>query len=292
MAVVEPAIFKPSDHQRQGTTTSTLTIAKLTNHRRILLDAFVDAGASSSIDIKVGNVTIARIFDNLAQAILISDLNHRFQKFGFLWYLSQIIPEFPFPNASQDEDITITRAAAPMRMDAYFQDIEGVDVGAKGLVGGSQAVKQLFILNLSNQAAITADGTTDLDAKSFDMPTGLSVFGDGTRIASNQKFTIYVIAANVPINVGSKATRIHLFDERIELFTSGNNEGLFVDPTIANELEFDLTPLKAFVLRTPYEFMPNRLMRPRIEVDHDGTNNLAVNTQQLFLIGTREFLGV
>lgn len=293
MSAIEPAIFKPQNQQRRGTTTSILTIARLQGHRRSLIDFFVRAAASSSSEVRVGNVVIARIFDNLAQAVLVGNLGQRFRDWGLIAWLKQLIPEFPMPTATQDEDIIITRAAAPTRIDAYFEDTETGDVLSKAVLGGSQATKQFFILNMSNQAAIVADGQTLLGVGDFDMPPGLTVFGGGneTRIAPNQKFTIYAIAANVPVNVASTAKRIHIFDERIELFTSENNEGLLTEIGVDNELQFSLNPLRAFLLRTPYEFNANRLLTARIEVDHDGANNLAVNTQQLFLIGTREFIG-
>ncbi len=290
MAVVEAPILKPSDLQRIGTTTSTLTIAKLQNHKRKLIDVFVKAGASSSIDIKLGAITMARIFDNLAQALLVSDQSKVYQKYGFLWYLSQIIPDYPFYYGDQDEDITITRTVGPTRMDAYFQDIEGPPFPIKGEAGGSQSTKHLWIQNLSNQAAIAATGNSALGQGVFDMPTGLSLFTDSTRLSVNNKFTLYAIAGNFPINVGSKTTRAHIFDERIELFTSLNNEGLFVDSTVVNELASSLSPLKLWVLNTPYVFNPNRLMKINIDATFDGVNNLLINTQQLFLIGIRELV--
>lgn len=265
-------------------------IDKITNHRRRLLDLFIKAGASSSVDVKVGNVTMARIFDNLAQAVLIADLTTRYKDKGFFRTLAEYIPDFPFYYADQDEQINVVRAAAPTRMDAYFEDVEAKDLGAKDIPGSSQSTKHLWIQNLSNQVASTVTGNIPLAQSAFDMPSGLSLFTDGTRLSPNNRFTLYCIAANVPINVGSKSTRFHLFDERIELFTSGNNEGLLIDPSVSSELAFQLAPLKLYALKTPYTFEPNRRMVPSLDVTDDGVNHLAINTQQVFLIGMREIL--
>lgn len=266
-----------------------MTIPNLTGHRRRLWDVFVEAATGSYIDIQIGNVTMLRVYDNLAQATLIGDLTQRYERYGFLWWLSTIIPDFPVLNASQDEPIVITRAAAPTRMHAYWEDIEGGDVTSRALPGGSLSSRHPFILNLSNSAAVTASGRYNIDR--LDMPPGLTVFSDGTRLAPNIRFTVYALAANLPKSGSSKTTRIHIQDERIELFTSENREGLFVDPDEGSELEFSLRPLRAFMLNPPYVFEPNRLMTVTGEASHDGANNLAPGSQQLFMIGIREFLG-
>lgn len=282
--------YKPAWLQRVGSTTATLTIPNRVGHRRTLYDVFVQATASGYVDIRVGNVTMLRVYDNLVQAKFVSDLTYKHEKYGFLWFLSTIIPNFPFLTASQDEPIVITRDTAPTRMDAYFADTDTGDVVSRTLPGGSLSTVHPFVLNLSNKDAITSSGKKPLDR--LDMPEGLTIFSDGTRMAPNIRFTCYAIAGNFPKNGNSKVTRVHIFDEMIELFTSENNEGLLVDPDVANELTFSLSPLKLFRIEPPYVFEPNRLITFTIDVSHDGTNNLAAGSQQLFLIGVREFLPV
>lgn len=291
MAAAPPAqpSYLPPTLQRLSSATATLTIPNLVGHRRRLWDVFVEAASSSYVDIAVGNVTMLRIYDNLPQATLIGDLTQRHERYGFLWMLSRLIPDFPIINASQDEPIVIKRADAPVRMHAYWEDIEGGDVTSRTLPGGSLSSRHPFILNLSNPTAISASGRYDLTR--LDMPDGLTVFSDGTRMAPNIRFTVHAIAGNFPKAGGSKATRLHIMDERIELFTSENKEGLFIDPDEGSEIEFSLRPLRAFVLEPPYVFNPNRLLTFTIEATYDGTNALPAGSQQLFLIGIREFLG-
>lgn len=279
----------PADLQFSSSSSSTThTIQKRTGHRRTLLDVFVKAASSSFFDIKVGNATLLRVFDNLAQAKFVSDMNYKYEELGFLWYLSRIIPDFPFFTAAQDEDIVITRNASAQLISSFWRDqVEG-DVTSRNLPGGSQGNKHLFILNMSNSSPVSSSGKYAIDR--FDMPDGLSIFTDTKRISANNRFTVYVVAANVPKSGSSKTTRIHIFDEQIELFTSENNEGLLVDPDVNNSLEFSLSPLKVFKLPTPYIIQPNRLVTVFGEAVHDGTNNLAAGSQQLFLIGIREFI--
>lgn len=290
MAAAPPATvsYRPPQLQRLSSSTATLTIPNLVGHRRRLWDVFVEATSPSYSDIRIGNVTMLRIFDNLTQARLVGDLTDRYEKYGFLWWLSTIIPDFPVFNASQDEPIVISRAAAPTRIHAYWEDIETGDVTSRNLPGGSLSSRHPFILNLSNNTAITTSGKHDLNR--LDMPEGLTVFSDGTRMAPNIRFHVSVIAGNFPAAGNSRVTRVHIIDERIELFTSENREGLFVDPTEGGELQFSLSPLRAFTLSPPYVFEPNHLMTFTVDAVHDGANDLPAGSQQLFLVGVREFI--
>ncbi|MEM3979985.1 MAG: hypothetical protein QXF79_01850, partial [Ignisphaera sp.] len=154
MAVPVLPTNKPPSLQRRGTTTSTLIIPSRTGHRRTLIDFFVKATNSSYCDISIGNVIWNRIYDNLTQAKLVSDITERYENKGFLRYLASIIPEFPFPTAAQDEDIVISRAASPIRIDAYFRDTTEGDVVSHTLPGGSMATKHLLVINLSNASNI------------------------------------------------------------------------------------------------------------------------------------------
>jgi len=291
MAAAAPAApsYRPPWLQRTSSTTQTLRIPPLQGHRRYLLDVFVKSTTSGYVDISVGNTTWLRIYHNLAQAVLLSGLESRYEGHGFLWWLQGKIPDFPTINASQDESITIQASAAVTRLDAYWADTEEGDVVSRTLPGGSQSTRHLFILNLSNPAAVTTDGLYDLNR--LDMPTGAAIFSDGTRMAPNIRFTVYMIAGNFPKSGASKTTRVHIVDEFIELFTSENKEGLSTDPDVGNELAFSLSPLRAFWLPQPYTFEPNHLITFKGEADHDGTNNLPAGSQQLFLVGIREFLG-
>lgn len=286
---------KPPSLQRRGTATSTLIIPSRTGHRRTLIDYFVKASAGSYADISIGNVVWNRIYDNLTQAVLISDLTERFENKGFLRYLAGIIPEFPFPTAAQDEDIVIARAAAPTRMDAYFRDTTEGDVVSHTVAGGSMATKHLLIINLANNSDIAASGTYYFDK--LDMPSGLTPFSEGVdivagarRMASNQRFTIYAIAGDFPKAGSSKTTRVHILEEQIELFASENGEGLLVDPDAGNELAFDLKAPSLFRLPDPYVFEPNKLYSFKGEATYDGTNALSAGSQKLILIGIREYI--
>lgn len=292
MSAPEPT-NKPTSLQRRHTTTATLTIPSRTGHRRTMYDYFVKAGSSDFSDISIGNVKWNRIYDNLIDAILVTDLSKKTGRNGFLWYLSTIIPNFPFPTIAEDEDLVIARNSGPTTMDTYFKDDTTGDVKSYSVPGGSRALAQFMVINLNNSAAISATGTNFLDT--LDMPTGLSPFSEGTditaggrRISPNQKFTIYAIAGEfVKTAGGSKATNLHIKEDQIELFTSENDEGLQIDPDNGSDVSFKLDGLHAFILPEPYVMQPNKLYTFQIDSTH-GTDNLAVNSQKLFLIGIRE----
>lgn len=301
MSVVQLPSNKPADLQRRGTTTSPLIIPARNGHRRTLKDIFVnESTGGGSITVSVGNTTKLKIRTNLAQAILVQALSGKFKNKGFLWALAEFIPDFPFPTATEDEDITITYTAVGSsvltRIDAYYEDITEGDIADRTLPGGSLGTKDFMVLNLYNSVAITA--TQEYEFDKLDIPTGATPFtqsttiqAGGRRMSSNQKFTIYVIAADVPApGAGDKTTRVHIFDEFIELFTSENNEGLFVDPEVSNELVFDLDPVEMFMLPTPYEMQANRLFNFKGDYTRAATD-AAAESQKLFLIGIREFEG-
>jgi len=302
MSVVIQPSNKPQDMQRRGTTVSPLIIPSRIGHRRTLKDIFVkESTGGGYIDISVGNVTKIRIRTNLAQAILIQAQNGKMGRLGFIGVLASMIPDFPFPTATQDEDITISYvavgASALTRIDAYFTDQTEGDVITRNLPGGSESRTDLMILNMYNNAAISATGNFFFD--NLDVPIGASPFSEGVdivtggrRMSAGDKFTLYALAADVPSPGGtSRSTRTHIFDEFIELFTSENNEGLFVDSTVVNELAFDLDPAEYFSLPTPYVMEPNRLFNFKGDFTHDGANDAAAESQKLFLIGIRERLG-
>lgn len=298
MAVAELPTNKPPTLQQRTSTTATLTIPSRTGHRRILKDIFVKATTSGYIDVSVGNVTLFRIYDNLAQAQLIADPSVKYGRLGFLNFLSTIIPDFPFPNAAQDEDIIITRSAAPTLMKAVFEDQTGVDAVTKTVTGGSMSLRHFLPIILKNNSDIEGTGEYEFDA--LDLPSGLSPFAEspdiitgGRHIPTGQRYTIYAIAGDFP-TVGtttkSKTTRVYIRDEQIMLFTSENAEGILVDPEIGNELAFNLSPLKAFILPEPYVMLPNRLFTFKGYAFHNGSDDLPAGSQKLILLGIREFV--
>jgi len=291
-----PPETKPSDLQRRSAAAATLTIPARAGHRRILKEIFIEAPvADSYLDVSVGNVTLYRLFVGMTRSTMIGTLQDKFQDLGFFRRLAELIPDFPFPNAAEDEAITIVASAAPNRIDAYYQDIVGGDVGSKVLPGGSLSPRHLFVHNMTRDVAIAATGTFPLNAA--EMPAGLDGFTDAIVTQAGQRFTCHVLANNMPRNVGSRATRLHIMDEFTELFTSENQEGLSVDegtagaPRTLNELLWTWSPHRIFKLPTPYVFEPQHRLRFQIDVTWDGVNNLAASTQRLFLIGIREFLG-
>jgi len=289
-AAQNPSDLPKGNQSTTAVSTTTLTIPNRTGHRRTLNDFFVKDGASGYSQIQIGNNTMMRIYDNLAQAKFVEGTDQKYLNMGFLGYLAKMIPDFPKPNAAQDESIVFTRDSTFDLMLANWADEDSGDVTSRTKPGGSQSKKQLFILNMSNAATVTVTTPASPIAQQ-DMPTGVSIFSDNNRISANNKFTVYCVAANVPVNVNSKTTRVHIFDDFTELFTSETNQGLLVDPSLVGELGFDLNPPSMKWLDTPYVFMPNSRLTITADMTIAGGNNLSAGTQQVFLIGIREIIG-
>lgn len=290
MSAAQQPTDKPRKYQSQtAVSTTSLTIANRTGHRRILHDLFVKDGASGYTQIQVGNLIMARIYDNLAQAIFMQGPLKKNGNVGFLGTLEKMIPKFPTFNASQDESLVFTRDSTFDLMLANYEDVDSGDVTSRTGPGGSQSKIAPFFLNMSNAAAISASANGIAIAQQ-DMPTGLSIFSDNNRIASGQRFTMYGIAANVPKATSSKTTRIHVFDENTELFTSETNQGLLCDPDLEGELQFTISPLVCKWLDDPYVWNANTRMTITADATYDGTHPLTLGSQQVFMIGVREYL--
>jgi len=296
MAVAALPESRPADMQRRSSVLATLTIPARAGHRRILKEIFVEAPvANSFLDVQVGNVVLYRLYVGMARSVMVGTLQNKFSDVGFLRRLAQLIPDFPYPNAAEDEAITITASALPTRIDGYYEDVTGVDVSSKVVPGGSLSPRQLFIHNMTRDVAIGATANFGLNAAL--MPPGLDGYTDAIVTQAGQRFTCYVLVSNMPRNVGSRLARLHVFDEFTELFTSENAEGLSLDegtaaaPLTLNELLWTWNPHRLFKLPTPYVFEPQHRLRFTVDCTWDGVNALAANSQLLFLVGIREYLG-
>jgi len=289
MSVAQQPTDIPKGYQfTRAAAATVLTIPSRTGHRRILHDYWVKDGASGFSDLKVGNATLLRVYDNLAIAALIQGAAQRFGNMGFLGYLAAKMKDMPLFNAGQDESIVFTRDSAADLLLARWEDQDSGDITNRALPGGSQAKKHLFILNRSNLAALTASGVFTFDFE--DMPAGLSMFTDGSRMSANNRFTLYGVACNNPVTGASEVTAVHIFDEQVELFTSETNTGLNTIAAQETQLGFDISPPGMFWLDEPYVFQPNRQLAFKGDFTKVAADDLAAKTQKLFLIGIREML--
>lgn len=296
MSVSPKPIYLPSDLQIRTSATANLIIPARISFRKTLFDIFVKNSSSDFSDISVGNIVWNRIYDNLTQALMISDRSKKFREYGFLSFLKSIIPDFDLPTTTETEAFTIARNSSPTEITARFQATDQGDVTDRGVAGGSQSNKQLMIINLNNGSAIGASGGYSFDT--LDMPVGLNPFQEaqnltaGSRyVNSNVKMTLHALAGDFLKATSSKTTRVHITQNKIELFTSDNQEGIPVDPDNGNDLACALSPLSIFKLPTPYILNPNDLITFSGTASYDGTHPLLVNSQKLFLIAIVEQIG-
>lgn len=296
MSAVAKPIYLPSDYQTKTSTTASLILASRVGFRKTLSDYFVKAGSSDFSDISIGAIAWNRIYDNLTQAVLVSDRSKKYREMGFISFLKSIIPDVDYPSATEVESLQISRNSAPTEITARFQATDQGDVTNRGAPGGSQASKQLMIINLNNGSAVGASGFFNFDT--LDMPTGLNPFQDAQDVVAasryvnqNTKLTLYAIAGDFPKATSSKATKVHLTQNKIELFTSDNQEGIPVDPDNGNDLAFSLSALSMYKLPTPQVLNAGDLISFKGEASYDGSHSLAANSQKLFLICIAETVG-
>jgi len=289
MAEEKETVIAPPELQIRTTTTATLIIPKRVGHRHILKDIFQSGlAAGEYIDVKIGARTMFRIPGELSTIHFIRNHDYKTHLGGALRYIATAIPDFPFPNAAEDEDLVLQASATPTLLTAIYEDVTIGELKSKTVLGGSLAKKQFFIHWMTYDTAIGATGTYSFNKAV--MPTGLDGFIDKYVTPANQLFTCYIIAADVPKSGESEVRRIHIWDEFTELFTTETGEGIPVELDTGNLLEFDTQKPNAFILPKPYEFQPQRTLRFQMDAYFDGTNSLPANSQKLFLIGIREFL--
>jgi len=289
LSQAQKPLYLPKDYQTRLTTSQTLIIPSRIGFRKTLIDYFVKAGSPDFSDLFIGAIAWNRIYDNLTQAVLVASRGTKYRETGFLSYLKTIISEMDYPSATDTETLTIARNTAPTEITSRFIADDSGDVATRSVAGGSQSTRQLMIINLNNSVNVAASGFFNFDE--LDMPTGLNPFQQASDIITSARYvnqniqiTVYAIAGDFPKATASKATRVHITVNKIEMFTSDDQEGIPVDPDNGNDLAFSLSPLTLYKLPTPFVFNAGDLITFQGEASYDGTNALPAKTLKLFLI--------
>jgi hypothetical protein len=289
MAAV-PSDNIPKNLQVMRSNTGTLVIPNRVGHRRILREIFLDSvnWPPRDVEIKIGNVTMLSCRSNLLFTVF-GITGNRFMNRGALGRLYDIIPNAPRFTAAEDEDITITTNPPIDWITVNYEDVTEGDVKDKTVDGGSQGKRHIYIMRLTHSQPLPATGRYLLDF--VDLPPGLSFFTDTKTIAPNQRFTLYMLAVDAQTHSAGKVHTLHLFKDKVEMFTSETNQGLRIEP---NEDPLDLPwyideghffgPDGGFV------FEPNSRIEAYIDYTKTGSGDFPAKRAQLHLIGVREIL--
>jgi hypothetical protein len=289
MAAV-PSDNIPKNLQVMRSNTGTLVIPNRVGHRRILRDIFIDDSFSNTkeIEVKIGNVTMLSAQIG-SWFIFFHRAEQRVENRGTLGNLYDIIPNAPRFTAAEDEDITITSNPPVGWITVNYEDVTEGDVKDKTVDGGSQGKRHIYIMRLTHSQPLPATGRYLLDF--VDLPPGLSFFTDTKTIAPNQRFTLYMVAINNAPHTAGKAHTLHLFKDKVEMFTSETNQGLLIDPsTVPFDLPEYISLRSFFGPEGGFVFEPNSRIEAYIDYTKTGTGDLPAKHVQLHLIGVREIL--
>jgi hypothetical protein len=289
MAAV-PSDNIPKNLQVMRSNTGTLVIPNRVGHRRILREIFIDGSFSTTkeIELKIGNVTMLS-FQSGTWFVLFNRAERRFDNRGALGQLYSIIPDAPRFTAAEDEDITITSNPPVDWITVNYEDVTEGDVKDKTVDGGSQGKRHIYIMRLTHSQPLPATGRYLLDF--VDLPPGLSFFTDTKTIAPNQRFTLYMLTTHNAPHTAGKAHTLHLFKDKVEMFTSETNQGLRIDPaTEPFDVPEYLYVRTFFGPEGGFVFEPNSRIEAYIDYEKAGSGDLPAKHVQLYLIGVREFI--
>lgn len=185
---------------------------------------------------------------------------------GFLWNWAQIFGVENLPNAADDEDITINASQPTSRLDAYYTETQPADVKSHAVAGGSDAASKPFVEIFDK--LLTAVGT-EQNVGFENMPVGLGLLDNNGLVKPNTTFVQNFVMADY-VSSGPNFTtysRLHVFDEDVELYTPVNHEGLLINETIfANDLRLNFSNNSYFRADKDYEWLPSHEMTLQTDI--------------------------
>lgn len=268
-----------------GQSTTQLIINNRVNYRNKLIDLFVTGAPSAGYaDIYVGSRVYMRFPFQVANSLLTSSPSVKYDGLGGLGFIIKKLLGNAnlFPNAAEDEPITINLSAAATEIDAYYLQCSGGDVTSHTVPGGSDYPEKPFI-DIFTYAA-SAAGAGQLITNEV-VPTGLQLLDSNRRISPTKQFSLYSLIADY-VSSGTNYTeysRLHVYDEEDELFTPLDHSGLLIDEVKGtNDLRFNFSSNDYFPMSPAYIFKPNHLVSLLTDVAAvTGTGS----TLYLYLIG-------
>jgi len=290
MAVAPPAAppaIPPTRLRKAYTTTTSLTISSKIGEKHSVEDLFVSGlAAGAYVDFIIGATNMLRLYGNKHDMVLIPGPGTALKSIGPLEFLREVTGRTELLFAEEDEDLVLQFSSAPtIATLEYFVDPSGKD---KTIPFGSQSKERLVIAWLTHSATINATKNYSLDVSL--MPVGLPAITDGFIVPANYEYHVYSLIFASTKAGATKPTKLHIWDEGMELYTPFDHAGLLIDPD-ANLLKCDLRYGYYFKLPEPYVFSPGHKITLNFDASFDGTNTIAANSLLLGLVMLVRYLG-
>jgi hypothetical protein len=257
---------------------TTATISKETGISKRIIDIWIDSVPDKTyVDINVGTTRVARIPLKWGDVVLVSEPEGSLNDISTLQFIAKLFPDFAI-EADQDEDITFQfNNTIPTLHVAYVVQKPGID---KTKLGRSASPNLIYACPITHSAAINATKNYSLDVCLF--PVGFPEIKDGFIVPSGRQLVLKAIAFGSAAAGSTTATRLHIWDERTELFTPIGHEGVSVaygkNLLAANIVYEDIVKIKDYVIPAGHKLALN------FDASYDGTNTLAAQSVALFLI--------
>jgi hypothetical protein len=264
---------------------TTAIIPKAPGESHRIIDIWIDNVPDRTyVDISVGTTTVARLPLKWGDVILVSEPEYSFNDVSTLQFFGKLFPGFAI-EADEDEDITfVFNNTIPTLHVLYAAGPRGVK---KDELGRSRSTNFVYAAPITHSVALNATMNFPLDLCLF--PTGFPNIKDGTVIPSGRQFVLKAIAFGTAAAGSTTPTRLHIWDERTELFTPVDHAGVSV-ASGRNLLAADITR-EDIVRIKDYVILPGHKLTLNIDVSYDGTNAIAPQSVALFLIGLWSVVG-
>lgn len=243
-----------------------------------IIDVWIDGVPDKTfMDVNIGTKRVLRVPLKWGDSTFVAEPEQSFHDTSVLQLLGWLFPGFAI-EGDEDEDITFEfNNTIPALHVLYAVQPAGIK---KTQLGRSLSEDLVFACPITHSADIIASGNYDLDTCLN--PTGFPEIKDGFVIPSGRKLVIKAIAFGSAQAGSTTPTYLHIWDERLELFSPLDHTGVSVaygkNLLAANITYEDIVRVKDYVIPSGHKLTLN------FDASHDGTNNLAAQSVALFLI--------
>jgi len=276
-----------------------LVIPAKIGERHILLKLFAPKPSSADeyFDLFIGGDPVGRFYScydaNYPHLITWCMQTQAYREYSLFDVLEKEFGIADKPNASDTEDITIQFSATKSIIRALVLKQIGGDVKSTTVPYGSDAKRLPYIFWVTNSANLTASAgssaTFSLDKGLA--PIGLPIVADNQMIPRGTRFTLKTIALQPRKVSDTRVDRFKIWLGDTELWTKEQRYGLLVDPTVDNQLQFNVETFKFFKPVEEIMIDDKTLIRLLVQVSTPtgGTaGTITANSVLLGLIGVLE----
>jgi hypothetical protein len=258
---------------------TTAIIPKAPGESHRLVDIWInDVPDRTFVDISVGTTTVTRLPLRWGDVFLVSEPESSLNDVSVLQFFAKLFPNFAI-EADEDEDITLRfNNTIPSLHVVYAVSPRGVK---KDELGRSRSVNFVYAAPITHSMPLNATANFPLNLCLF--PTGFPEIKDGFVVPSGRQFVLKAIAFGTAAAGSTTPSRLHIWDERFELFTPVDHAGVSV-ASGRNLLAADITN-EDIVKVKDYVIAPGHKLTLNIDVAYDGSNAIPAQTVALFLIG-------